>query len=72
MEPEEEIECYRNTLDQGLTLICVALGVEGEHYDRDQTDFECYLDCIRDAAQVIKDSGIRWNGDEAEFLPANT
>ena len=68
MTNEEEIQYYRKVLEDGLDLISTALGVDCDHYDTDQADGECYLDCFRDAAEVIDISGYRWDVDEAEFL----
>lgn len=68
MTDKEEVEYYRDVLSEALNLLCDAFGVSTEHYDRDQADGECYLDCFRDAADVIKKSGIKWNDDEAEFV----
>ena len=67
MTNEEVIEYYQQTLEGGLNLICDAFGVSTEHYDRDQADGECYMDCFRDAAEAITKSGIRWNDEDAEF-----
>tara|TARA_Y100001938_G_C8058780_1_gene415971 strand:- start:603 stop:917 length:315 start_codon:yes stop_codon:yes gene_type:complete len=49
----EETQYLRNTLEKGLNLISKAMNVSPEHYDRDQADGECYLDCFRDAAAII-------------------
>ena len=67
---ENEVQYYRDTLEAGLQLICDAFGVSSEHYDRDQADGECYLDCFRDAAEQIAKAGIQWNPDECEFVTA--
>ena len=45
---------YMNTLQDGLHLLCEAMGVDAETYDRDKADTECYMDCFRDAAKAIK------------------
>jgi hypothetical protein len=68
MTSDEEIQYYRNILEEGLQLISTALGVGCEHYDTDQADGECYLDCFRDAAGIINLSGYKWDDEEAEFL----
>ena len=70
MTTEEEVQEYRNTLDKGIILICEAMGVEPERYDTDQADFECYLDCFREAADLIKKAGYKFDDDTGEFVSA--
>ena len=48
---------YQDTLENGLIEICNAMGVSGERYDTDQADIECYMDCFREAAKLIKKAG---------------
>lgn len=67
MSDKDEIEYYRSVLEQGLHVISDAFGVSADHYDIDQADGECYLDCFKDAADVIRRAGIRWVSGEAGF-----
>lgn len=62
-----EQEYLRNVLEEAMSIICDALGVDTDRYDSDQSDDECYMDCFRDAADVIKVSGIRWDHEGGEF-----
>ena len=64
----ERIQDLEETLENGLTAISEAIGVNGEHYDTDQADIACYMDCFNDAAKALKKFGIVWDGDEGEFV----
>ena len=61
-----------NTLENGLNVICESLGISTEHYDTDQADTECYLDCFKDAAAALKKFGIKFDADTGEFIQAKT
>lgn len=67
MSDLDEAQYLRDTLEQGLHLICEAFGVSADHYDRDQADGECYLDCFRDAAEQIRACGVTFDHNEGEF-----
>lgn len=64
----EQTQEYMNTLENGLQAICKAMGVSSERYDTDQADTECYMDCFREAAELIKKAGFVWDADECEFI----
>lgn len=68
MTYQEEVEYYREVLNDGMRLISAALNLDAEHYDRDQADGACYLDCFKDAAEVITQSGIAHDKEDGEFL----
>lgn len=54
MTEKEEIEAYQNCHMETLCLLCEAMGVEPETYDKDQSDFQCFIDCAKDAASLIQ------------------
>lgn len=66
MTDKEEIEYYQNVLDQGLQILCEAMKVDGETFDSDQADGECYLDCFRAAAERLKSAPA--DADRYRFL----
>ena len=51
---DREEEDYAICLETGLHILCAAMGVDSEKYDVDKSDIENYLDCFRDAAEIIK------------------
>jgi hypothetical protein len=53
MTEQQEITEYQNCLAESLAALCVAMGVEPETYDKDQSDFQNYIDCANDAATLI-------------------
>lgn len=59
---------YQDTLENGLAILCEAMGVDSERYDTDKADTECYMDCFRDAAQALKKFGIVFDSDSGEFV----
>ncbi len=67
MTEREEVEAYRKVLNDGLQNLCDAMGVSMDIYDRDKSDFSCYIDCFNDAKQVIKDSEIRYDEKTGGF-----
>ncbi len=67
-EQAQRIEDLGNTLENGLSVICESLGISTEHYDTDQADTECYLDCFKDAAAIIKKFRIEFDDETGEFI----
>lgn len=63
----EEITAYQQTLENGLGELSQAMGVDSEHYDRDQADFECYADCFKDAAKLINDAELKLMGSDTGY-----
>lgn len=57
----EDEQVYQQVLEQGMNLLCEGLGVDTERYDTDQADTECYLDCFKQAAKVLKESGVKYD-----------
>lgn len=68
MTHDEEITAYQDVLEKALGLLCEAMGKDPDCYDGDKADFDCYMDCFHDAAGVIKQSGIKYDDDEGEFV----
>lgn len=64
---KEEIAEYQKVLDEGSTLICKALGVDPEFFEDDKADFDCYLDCFKEAAKLLDQYGIRFNHELGVF-----
>lgn len=64
----EDETIYQDTLENGLWELCQAMGVSTERYDTDQADIECYMDCFREAAELIKTAGCRFNEDTGEWV----
>lgn len=58
---------YQDTLEKGISVICKAMGIDTERYDTDQADIECYMDCFREAAELIKDAGYYFDVEANEF-----
>jgi len=67
MTHEEEAEHYRNTLEKGIAVLCQAVGIDAERYDTDQADFECYLDCFKEMAELLKGAGTYYCEEEWVF-----
>lgn len=67
MNTEKEIQAYRNTLENGMNVICEAMGVSTERYDTDQADFACYEDFFKEVASLIKKSGWKFDEDIGEW-----
>lgn len=63
----DEAQYYRDTLDTGVLLLCKAVDVDPERYDTDQADGECYLDCFKEMAALLKNAGIYYCNDDWEF-----
>ena len=53
MTENEEIEAYESCLMESLLKLCSPMGGEPEAYDKDQSDFQSYVDCANDAAALI-------------------
>ena len=68
MTEQEEIEEYQNTLNNALSILCEAMGVDPERYDTDQADFACYMDCFHEAAVLIKRMDCIFDDNEGEFI----
>lgn len=69
-KPENRAEDFSNTLENGVSVLCEAMGVSTERYDTDQADIECYMDCFREAAELVRRAGFVWDVDAGEFNPA--
>ena len=54
MTEQEEITEYQKCLEEALAKLCTAMGVEPETYDKDQSDFQNYINCANDAAALIE------------------
>lgn len=54
MTDQEEILEYQKCLEESLAVLCEAMGLEPETYDKDQSDFQNYADCANNAAALIK------------------
>lgn len=67
MNDKEEIDYLRDTLAEGAQLLCSAAGVDIEHYDTDQAEGECFLDCFRGMAMLLKQHGYYYCKEDAEF-----
>jgi len=69
LEYDKEIyQDYGNTLENGLQEICKAMGVDSERFDTDQADTECYMDCFKEAAKLIKLADFTWDDEEGEWV----
>lgn len=64
----DEAAYYHHYLAEGMGLLCNAVGMDSEHYDRDQADGECYADCFRDMADALQQHCIRFDVEEGEFI----
>lgn len=64
---ENRTSDFGSTLENGLQVLCKAMGVSTERYDTDQSDIECCMDCFKDAADLIQQSGFAWDDDEGLF-----
>lgn len=69
---DEDEELYQYTLEKVLNILCEAMLVESEIYDRDQADTDCYIDCANDAAKLIKRSGLSYDGDQEAYIKRPT
>ena len=67
VEAQRELEECQEALDNSCSTVCVAMGVDQERYDTDESYTECYTNCFKDAARVIRMSGIRFDQDEGDF-----
>ena len=65
---QEEIQAYREVLEESLQKICETLGIDPEMYDRDQSDFACYSDFFDDVNGALKLHRIKYDDDEGEFV----
>ena len=68
IENDEQIAWYVETLEDALGLLCEAVGVSTERYDSDQSDTECYMDCFKQMAELLKKSDWEFDDEENEFL----
>ena len=67
MNPDDEIAVYREVLENGLNMLCDAVGVYIEYYDSDQSDFSCYEDCFKDMALLLRELGVYFDRDDCSF-----
>tara|TARA_B100000700_G_scaffold311500_2_gene393816 strand:+ start:221867 stop:222712 length:846 start_codon:yes stop_codon:yes gene_type:complete len=65
--PTDEADYYRDCLDQMVSTLSEATGVDPEHYDRDTSESECYAACYTDAARALSKHQIRFNTETGEF-----
>ncbi len=65
--PSDE-EYYRKGLSDAFNLICDGLNVDSEHYDRDQSDVECILDAVKDASEMLKSFGVKFDKEAWDFV----
>lgn len=68
MSDQKEEQIYQKTLEQGLNILCEGLGVDPEMFDTDHADTECYLDCFRQAAKVLKEAGVKFDYWEGKWV----
>lgn len=66
-ELKEREQDLINALEDGVNNICNAVGVEAEMYDRDQADICCYIDCFKDAADMLKAGGFWYDPEDLGF-----
>jgi len=59
---------YGDALENGMYVICEAMGVSTERYDSGQADTECYMDCFREAAFLIAKAGYRFDENTGEWV----
>lgn len=64
----EREEYLLNCLDEGLSILTEAMGQEMDDYDTDQADTECYLDCFKQSAEIMKSLKVSYCDEEGEFL----